>query len=202
MTWRGYLCAALDGGVADVADWHRRAAEAAAARLAADPAAAPAGTGADDDPSAVALRDLETERQLQRLVLSGGLTLRPGAAAFLVACAERGPVGIVSGLPRPVSEGVLAGAGLADHVAFLWCGGEGGSAPWRRAALRPVSGARRRVALVGDAGAARDAARAGFSVIVVGSATEEALPARAVRWRDYLGRSPDDLSSLPSWSPP
>lgn len=190
MAWRGFICAALDGGVADLDRWRRRA------RAGAD-----AGGDAGGDAVADTLRDLEADRQLHRLVRSGGVTLRPGAASFLAACAERGPVGIVSGLPRPLAAGVLAGAGLEDAFAFLWCGAERGADPWRRAgtwatprwAARPHTAP---VALVGDVTTAVAAHRAGFVVVLVGDAEAGVLPVRVARWPDYASRSPDDLADL------
>lgn len=193
MAWRGYACAALDDAIVDLGAARRRAASAADARL--------GGENGPVDASLEAVRALVTERHLQQLVRAGGVTLRPGAAAFLAACAARGPVGIVSALPRPLAEGVLDGAGVGDAIAFLWCGAERGADPWRRAAARPVGAGRSRVAIVGDASAAVAAARAGFAVVHVGEGDGAALPAGTVPWPDFVGRTPDDLAELPSPRP-
>lgn len=145
-----------------------------------------------DDEALVALLALTADRARQL----GDSPAMPGAAAFVAAAALDHRVGIVTREPRRRAEAMVAHVGIADHVAFLWCGDDRAQdvvaatveALRRHQAQYPQA----HVTVLADDGPRLVAARAaGAGTVAVPQTPVEMTP--DATWTSFEGRTSADL---------
>lgn len=172
---------------------------ARAAGLGVDDAAAiVAREVAPDDATLPTLLALAAEREAADRIAREA-RLRPGALAFVAACAAEGRFGIVTRARRVVAASLVAAAGLEEGLAFLWCADDrarDGAAAVARAVARAVAaqrpfGPRRAVVLADRADWLAAGAAAGARTVAVPAAPPDLTP--DATWVNFQDRVPSDL---------